>query len=98
MEGDKLNDRELNHIDRYFLKINCRIANQLQNSSTYYNVKFDNFEIDSLRKLLKWKNNLKLPVWDLLRAFLKHYQSEALFSGLSAGHDVISQLCIALES
>jgi hypothetical protein len=49
-----------------------------------------------LKKLLKWPKHLKFPVWDLLRAFLKHYQSEALFSGLSAGHDVISQLCIAL--
>jgi hypothetical protein len=54
---------------------NYRIANQLQNSATYYNVKFDGFEIDSLKKLLKWRKDLKVPVWDLLRAFLKHYQS-----------------------
>ena len=69
----------------------------MQNSATYYNAKFDGFEIDSLKKLLRWRKDLKVPVWDLLRAFLKHYQSEALFSGLSAGHDVISQLCIGLE-
>lgn len=34
----------------------------------------------------------------MLRAFLKHYQSEALFSGLEAGRDIIVQLSIGLES
>lgn len=72
------------------------MANLLQSSANYYQAKFDGFEIDSLRKLLRWKKQLKLPVWDLLRAFLKHYQSETLFSGLQAGHEVISQLCIGL--
>jgi hypothetical protein len=72
------------------------MANQLKTSATYYQVKFDGNEIDSLKKALRWPKHLKLPVWDLLRAFLKHYQSEALFSGLQAGYDVIAQLCIAL--
>ncbi len=34
----------------------------------------------------------------MLRAFLKHYQSEALFSGLEAGRDIITQLSIGLET
>jgi hypothetical protein len=25
--------------------------------------------------LLAWPKDLKLPVWDILRAYLKHYQS-----------------------
>jgi hypothetical protein len=50
-----------------------------------------------MKKLLKWPKALKFPVWDLLRVFLKHYQSETLFSGLEAGHNVISPLCIGLE-
>ena len=33
----------------------------------------------------------------MLRAYLKHYQSEALFSGLDAGGDIITQLAIGLE-
>lgn len=74
------------------------MTNLLQNSANYYQAKFDGFEIDSLRKLLKWPKHLKIPVWDLLRAFLKHYQSETLFSGLQMGHDIISQLCLGLET
>lgn len=55
---------------------------QLENENTYHNWKLDFKEMDSLKKVLTWPKELKLPVWDMLRAFLKHYQSEALFSGL----------------
>lgn len=41
--------------------------------------------MDALKKLISWPKAIKFPVWDLLRAFLKHYQSESLFSGLDAG-------------
>lgn len=51
------------------------MTTQLANSATYYQVKFDNFEIDAMKKLLKWPKALRIPVWDLLRVFLKHYQS-----------------------
>jgi len=54
--------------------------------------------MDTLKKLLTWPKDLKFPVWDVLRAFLKHYQSEALFSGLEAGGDIITQLAIGLET
>lgn len=53
--------------------------------------------MDTLKKLLQWPQEYRLPVWDLLRAFLCHYQSEALFSGLDAGFDIISHLCHDLE-
>jgi hypothetical protein len=52
--------------------------------------------MDTIKKLLTWPKNLKFPVWDLLRAFLKHYQSESLFSGLEAGSDIITHLAIGL--
>ena len=32
-----------------------------------------------------------------MRAFLVHYQSEALFSGLDAGLDIVNQLAAGLE-
>lgn len=35
-------------------------------------------------------------MWDILRNYLKHYQSEALFSGLDRGMDIIGPLCQAL--
>lgn len=54
--------------------------------------------MDALKKTLSWPKDLKFPVWDMLRAFLKHYQSEALFSGLEAGGDIITQLAIGLET
>lgn len=34
----------------------------------------------------------------MLRAFLKHYQSESLFSGLDAGGEIITQLAFGLEA
>ena len=45
-----------------------------------------------MRKLLQWPVEFKLPVWDMLRAFLKHYQSEALFSGLDLGGDTLGPI------
>jgi hypothetical protein len=53
--------------------------------------------MDALKKILTWPKHLKFPVWDILRAFLKHYQSESLFSGLEGGREIISQLSIGLE-
>jgi hypothetical protein len=54
--------------------------------------------MDALKKILNWPREIKFPVWDMLRAFLKHYQSEALFSGLQAGGEIITSLAIGLES
>lgn len=54
--------------------------------------------MDALKKILSWPKPIKFPVWDLLRAFLKHYQSESLFSGLEAGGDILTQLAIGLET
>ena len=51
-----------------------------------------------MKKALRWPREIKLPVWDMLRAYLKHYQSETLFSGLEAGRDIITQLSVGLES
>jgi hypothetical protein len=51
--------------------------------------------MDTIKKLLQWPVEYKLPVLDLLRAFLKHYQSEALFSGLDLGADTLGPLCLA---
>lgn len=51
--------------------------------------------MDALKRLLQWPIEFKLPVYDLLRAFLKHYQSEALFSGLDLGGDTLGPLCAA---
>lgn len=49
--------------------------------------------MDTIKKILLWPNEFKLPVWDLLRAFLKHYNSEALFSGLDLGANTLGSLC-----
>ena len=76
---------------------NCRIVNLLENSRTYHTWKLDFKEMDTIRKLLTWPKEFKLPTWDILRAFLAHYQSESLFSGLDAGIDIISQLAAGLE-
>lgn len=51
--------------------------------------------METIKKLLKWPIEVKLPVLDLFRAFLKHYQSEALFSGLDLGGDILGPLCLA---
>lgn len=75
-----------------------RIILQLQNSGNYHNWKLDFKEMDALKKILSWPREIKFPVWDMLRAFLKHYQSEALFSGLQAGGDIITSLAIGLQS
>ena len=53
--------------------------------------------MDTIKKLLQWPKEFKFPVWDILRAFLVHYQSEALFSGLDAGLDIVTQLVAGLE-
>ena len=53
--------------------------------------------MDTIKKMLEWPKELKFPVWDLLRAFLVHYQSEALFSGLDAGLNIINELAAELE-
>ena len=53
--------------------------------------------MDAFKKVLSWPKEQKFPVWDMLRAFLKHYQSESLFSGLEAGGDIITSLSIGLE-
>jgi hypothetical protein len=53
--------------------------------------------MDTVKKLLQWPSEYKLPVWDLFRAFLCHYQSEAFFSGLDAGFDIVSHLSHSLE-
>ena len=74
------------------------IVNQLENEKTYHSWKLDFKEMDALKKVLTWPKDLKFPVWDMLRAFLKHYQSESLFSGLEAGGDIITQLAIGLET
>jgi hypothetical protein len=71
---------------------------QLENESTYHSWKLDFKDMDALKKILTWPKTLKFPVWDMLRAFLKHYQSESLFSGLEAGGDIITQLAIGLET
>lgn len=69
----------------------------LEHSKSYHSWKLDFKELDTIKKLLLWPKELKFPVWDLLRAFLIHYQSETLFSGLDAGLDIVSQLCAGLE-
>jgi hypothetical protein len=53
--------------------------------------------MDTIKKLLTWPAECKVPVWDLFRAFLCHYQSEAFFSGLDAGFDIVSQLSNSIE-
>ena len=70
----------------------------MENEQTYHSWKLDFKELDALKKALRWPKEIKLPVWDILRAYLKHYQSEALFSGLEAGRDIITQLAVGLES
>lgn len=67
----------------------------LENVGSYHSWKLDFKEMDALKRLLQWPIEFKLPVWDLLRAFLKHYQSEALFSGLDLGGDTLGPLCSA---
>lgn len=69
----------------------------LENVAGYHSWKLDFKEMDTIRKILLWPNEFKLPVWDLLRAFLRHYQSEALFSGLDLGADTLGPLCVALN-
>jgi hypothetical protein len=70
----------------------------LENSQTYHTWKLDFKEMDALKKLLTWPKAIRFPVWDLLRAFFKHYQSESLFSGLEAGGSIITQLAVGLET
>ena len=69
----------------------------LENSRNYHSWKLDFKEMDTIKKLLAWPKEFKFPVWDLLRAFLAHYQSETLFSGLDAGSDIIVGLCTSIE-
>ena len=52
-----------------------RIVMQLESEKTYHSWKLDFKEMDSLKKMLTWPKDLKFPAWDVLRAFLKHYQS-----------------------
>jgi len=51
-----------------------------------------------LKKLITWPKEMRVPVWDILRAYMCHYQSETFFSGLDAGIDIISQLAAGIEA
>jgi hypothetical protein len=70
----------------------------LQNDKAYHSWTLDFKELDAFKKILHWPEKFKLPVWDILRNYMKHYQSEALFSGLDRGMDIIGPLCQALAN
>ena len=70
----------------------------LENEKTYHQWTLDFKELDALKKIFHWPEKFKLPVWDILRNYLKHYQSEGLFSGLDRGMDIIGPLCQAVAN
>ena len=70
----------------------------LNNPKLYYSSKLSDFELDFLRnKLLNWPTELKLSIFDLLRVYSLHAQSEVLFSGLNAGLDILTDICGVLQ-
>ena len=70
----------------------------LDNPKLYYSSKLTDFELDFLRnKLLNWPTELKLSIFDLLRVYSLHAQSEVLFSGLNAGLDILTDICGVLQ-
>ena len=54
--------------------------------------KLNSMEMDVVVKLLQWPSQQCLPVFDLLRVFLTHHQSERLFSGVDSGMNQVLKL------
>lgn len=76
--------------DRYF----DNIIDLLSKPNTYHTTFLSNFELDLIsQKFLKWPQEYLLPIYDLLRIFLLHPQSEFFFSGLSAGLSILTDIC-----
>lgn len=70
----------------------------LNNTKMYHSSQLTGFELDFLRnKLMNWPLEYKLPIYDLLRIYLLHCQSEVLFSGLNAGLDTLTDICGILQ-
>ena len=70
----------------------------LNNTKMYYNTQLTDFELDFFRnKLLNWPWEFKVSIYDLLRVYLLHTQSEVLFSGLGAGIDILIDVCGVLQ-
>lgn len=70
----------------------------LADTKMYHSSQLTDFELDFFRnKLLNWPLEYKLSIFDLLRVYMLHSQSEVLFSGLNAGLDILTDLCGALQ-
>ena len=70
----------------------------LNNTKMYHSSQLTGFELDFFRnKLLNWPLEYKISIFDLLRIYLLHSQSEVLFSGLNAGLDILTDISGVLQ-
>ena len=71
----------------------------LKNVALYHSSSFQDNEINVFtNKLLRWPNEVILPVVDLFRLLVLHPGSEKLFAGVDGGFGRVSYLCSIVSS
>lgn len=75
------------------------IASKLRDPALYTYIKeFSSFEIDNIKKLLKWPAEHCIPVVDLWRCLVLHHASQLFFAGLDSGLPIIAGLTGKLKN
>lgn len=92
-----LSDQKNKSFNEKEVKYFHNIIDILSKDTQYHTSTIATFEIDLIQKLLKWPIDYMIPIYDLLRVFLLHSQSEVLFSGLGAGLPLLTDICQVLQ-
>lgn len=75
------------------------MVNKLRDPALYsYIREFSGFEIDAVKKLVKWPAEFSVPVMDLWRCILLHHASQVFFSGVDSGLPVVAGLVGKLKN
>lgn len=75
------------------------MVSKLRDPALYTYVKeFSDFEIDVVKKLIKWPADMAVPVMDLWRCILLHHASQVFFSGVDSGLPIIAGLVGKLKT
>lgn len=76
-----------------------RVIEALKDPSSFMENKFTDIECDLFtKKFFLWPVDKLLPVLDLYRIFLIHFNSEKLFAGLDGGLSQLTFICQVLRS
>lgn len=86
-------DASAQALTEYEIKYVQSVVSKLRDPALYTYVKeFSGFEIDVLKKLVRWPAEFAVPVMDLWRCVVVHHASQVFFSGVDSGLPIIAAL------